>query len=557
MLDLVLPIFSSVAFALALPVLAPSALAQCESTKLTASDGDAGDRFGYGARIDGDRLLIPAKHDEAPASDSGSAYIFDFDGANWVESAKLIAASGASGDLMGWESILQGDEVFLGTPIGDGVVLDSGTVVIFDYDGVTWSEAQTLSVLSGADGDFFGRSLAVDGDFALIGAPRTDGIGANSGSAFVFERIAGVWTQVQELLASDATSGDQFGWALDLDGDTAVIGAWGQDAGGTDSGAVYVFERSGGSFAEVQKLTPSDAPSGQFGWTVRVDGDWVVVGAALDDEAGFQGGAAYVFGHSGASWVEHQKLIPVDAAIGDKFGTTIELDGARFLGGAATADHGGNGAGTVYVYQLEGALWRRRARLTASDAEAGDRFSRYMDLDGNRALIGAIHEDDNGADAGAAYIFELDTGITPYCFCPNPAVCSNDDAFAGCETSTGEGAFLWACGSSSVSADDLSLHVDQLPTGQFGLIYMGAGSISLPFGDGQRCVGAGGVGLYRFPIRSSGTGGSLVEGPGLVAYSIGAFNAAGQLSVGQSWSFQYWFRDPGGPCGTAFNLSNA
>ena len=147
--------------------------------------------------------------------------------------------------------------------------------------------------------------------------------------------------------------------------------------------------------------------------------------------------------------------------------------------------------------------------------------------------------------------------IDAYCFGVAGCPCGNQDPFAGCANSTGSGAVLvQGLGGASVSSDNLVMTALGLPQQQFGLIYMGAGQLSAPFGDGLRCVGSGGAGLFRYPIQNSGFAGAFVIGPGIVADSQG-FPAAGHISAGQSWNFQAWFRDPQGPCGTAFNLSSA
>jgi hypothetical protein len=145
---------------------------------------------------------------------------------------------------------------------------------------------------------------------------------------------------------------------------------------------------------------------------------------------------------------------------------------------------------------------------------------------------------------------------TPYCFCSSGAPCGNQDSAAGCENFSGTGSPITACGSSSVSADDLVISVSNIQPHQFGLIFMGAGQIQFPFGNGQLCVGAGGIGLFRYPVRNAGSAGVISIGPGIAAHSAANFGLFGSISTGQQWNFQGWFRDPLGPCGSTFNLSN-
>ncbi|MED6335125.1 MAG: trypsin-like peptidase domain-containing protein [Planctomycetota bacterium] len=151
---------------------------------------------------------------------------------------------------------------------------------------------------------------------------------------------------------------------------------------------------------------------------------------------------------------------------------------------------------------------------------------------------------------------ECQLSAASYCFCASGAPCSNPDPNAGCAGSTGTGALLSACGTDGVAADDLVLTVLGVPPNQNGLIYMGGGTASVPFGDGLRCVGPGASGFMRFNVQNSGALGELVEGPGIVAFSATHFPPSGRIVAGSTWQFQAWFRDPAGPCGSGFNLSN-
>ncbi len=152
---------------------------------------------------------------------------------------------------------------------------------------------------------------------------------------------------------------------------------------------------------------------------------------------------------------------------------------------------------------------------------------------------------------------ECELFATPYCFgigCP----CGNDDPSAGCMNSTGAVALLAATGTSSVALDDLVLTTTGIPPMKFGLYYMGPAMASVPFGDGLQCVTtAPGISLYRYnPPVSSGPTGTLTLGPGIAAFACGTFPPAGCISAGSTWNFQCWYRDPLGPCGTGFDLSN-
>lgn len=145
---------------------------------------------------------------------------------------------------------------------------------------------------------------------------------------------------------------------------------------------------------------------------------------------------------------------------------------------------------------------------------------------------------------------------TPYCFCASNAPCGNTDASAGCKNSTGVGAKLGGSGTSSIAADDLALTTSQLPHNVSCIVFMGTAQIAAPFHDGLRCVGAGAVGLFRFPLRNAGANGSFDETP-IVSYANSHFPPPAHIVAGSVWSFQTWYRDPTGPCGHFTNVSNA
>lgn len=149
-----------------------------------------------------------------------------------------------------------------------------------------------------------------------------------------------------------------------------------------------------------------------------------------------------------------------------------------------------------------------------------------------------------------------DSSIYSYCQCASAAPCGNEDPNAGCRNSTGSGATMRATGTSSVTGDDLVLTTADAPANQFGILFMGDTQALIPFGDGQLCIAAGGAATCRFPAQDSGTTGAFTEGPGIVAFSL-TQPAVCHITPGGTWNFQSLYRDPAGPCGQFFNLSNA
>ena len=190
----------------------------------------------------------------------------------------------------------------------------------------TFSQQAKLTASDGDNNDFFGISVAIDGDTAVAGAPLDNGDLSNQGAAYVFTRSGTTWTEQQKLTASDGKANDLFGTSVAIDGDTVVAGAPG-DGGTANSGAAYVFTRSGTTWTEQQKLTASDgAANDLFGASVSIDGDTAVVGAPNDDGGTINQGAAYVFTRSGTTWTEQQKLTASDGAANDFFGASVAID---------------------------------------------------------------------------------------------------------------------------------------------------------------------------------------------------------------------------------------
>jgi nucleoside-specific outer membrane channel protein Tsx len=264
--------------------------------KLTASDGAADDQFGYSVAIAGDYALVGARFDDDKGVDSGSAYIFKRDGTSWNQQAKLTASDGAAGDRFGYSVAIAGEYALVGALYDDDKGVNSGSAYIFKRDGTSWNQQAKLTASDGAAGDQFGWSVAIAGDYALVGALYDADKGVNSGSAYIFKRDGISWNQQAKLTASDGAAGDQFGHSVAIAGEYALVGAHLDDDNGTDSGSAYIFKRDGTSWNQQAKLTASDGAAGdQFGYSVAIAGDYALVGARLDDDNGSASGSAYIY----------------------------------------------------------------------------------------------------------------------------------------------------------------------------------------------------------------------------------------------------------------------
>lgn len=391
-------------------------LTPSEQQKLVASDGAAGDNFGFvGIALDGNTLVVGANLDDVGANvDQGSVYVFTRHNGVWSEEQKLTASDGAVGDSFGRYTALFGSTLMVGAP-GDDIDghADQGSVYVFKRLGGAWIETQKLTASDGAAGDQFGLNLAMD-EATLVVATRFDDVGANvdQGSAYVFANEGGVWAEQQHLIASDGAAGDQFGFSVGIGGGTIVLGATLDDIGSNvNQGSAYVFSREGGAWTEQQKLTASDgAANDQFGTiTGSVSGSMILVGALQDDVgANVNQGSTYIFTRRGRTWNEDQHLTASDGAANDQFGLgnfvgSMVVIGARFDDVDANVDQG-----SAYVFTRTAAGWAEQQKLLASDGAAGDQFGFFVKVSGKTVALTAPGADIDGhMNQGAVYIFDV------------------------------------------------------------------------------------------------------------------------------------------------------
>ncbi len=266
-----------------------------QQQKLTASDRAAIDSFGRSVAISGDTVVIGAPQDDDHGIDSGSAYVFVRTGTVWSQQQKLTSSSGQSDDMFGYSVALSGDTALIGSPAFFHP-LTLGSAYVFVRSGSVWSPQQKFTGSDVAPGDDFGSSVALDGDTAVLGAVQSDAAGDRSGSAYVFARDSGVRSQQQKLTAGDAAAQDLFGVSVAVSGDRTVVGSLCDSDAGRCSGSAYLFARSGGIWSQRQKLTASDAAAfDEYGDAVAISGTTVIVGSFNDDSRHPGAGSAYVY----------------------------------------------------------------------------------------------------------------------------------------------------------------------------------------------------------------------------------------------------------------------
>jgi hypothetical protein len=531
-------------------------LAPAQETQLTVSAPSADNKFGYSVSLDSGIALVGAREDD---SSRGSAYLFDADPASPTYGEQLIKLQASDGfllDVFGAAVALGGGRALVGAPYDDDLGPDSGSAYLFDADPASATFGSELVKLTQANANSqFGVSVALSYGYALVGAHRTRLNNViQSGSAYLFDAdpsSPSFGTLLLAVEAADASPYDHFGISVALSDGLALVGAWEDDDMGDNSGSAYLFDvdPSSPTFgAQLFKFTASDgAAIDRFGRSVALAEGLALVGGIISDGTVPNTGAAYLFNADPTSASFGQELVKLsasDGVSGDYFGQSVAIDNGKALVGAPHRDGAGVSWGSAYVFGADPLLTtfgQELARLDASNGADYDNYGAGVSLEDGLVLVGAPGM--VGASTGrtgSSYLIENDcTGaITNVCqTSPN---------------SVGAGAEMISAGLPSISSNDLALAAIWCPPHQFGIFYYGPAGALVPFGNGVRCVGPGGVGLFRFSPVNTGLLG------------VGIWNldntsppqASGQVTSGSTWHFQFWYRDPAAG-GAYFNLSDA
>jgi hypothetical protein len=306
---------------------------------------------------------------------------------------RLVASDGADGDGFGRSVAIEGDTAVVGAPTGPDY---RGAVYVFTRSGDSWTQSAKLTASDRESGGRIGSSLAIDGDTIVAGAPDI-----GPGAAYTFERTGAGWTQSAKLTASDGAGADQLGYSVAIDGDTIVAGADPTGVAPDPPGSVYTFARTGpAERTETAKLTASDGEG--LGASVAIDGDTIVAGApASRTAAPRRPGSAYTFERTGAGWTQSAKLTASDGTALDDLGSSVAVDGDTIVAGAS-----GDGAGAVYTFARTGAAARTEtAKLTAADGEASDSLGWSVAVGGDAIVAGAPHAIVAGAPLGSGSVY--------------------------------------------------------------------------------------------------------------------------------------------------------
>lgn len=431
-------------------IMAPPS-ADDELLYIKASNPDADDWFGLTLALSDRWLAVSSWNESSRATGldgeqgddsedrSGAVYLFSRDASGWAQRHYVKASNTGSNDSFGVAMALSDRTLVVGTPYedspakgvngdqGNGAGGNQGAVYVFVESDDTWQQQAYLKPSNTDPVDLFGSSVAIDGDTLVVGAPfedsaasidgdQADNSAMNSGAAYVFTRTSGGWAQTAYLKAANVGAGDEFGSSVAIHGDTIVVGADKESSSATgvdglasddssaNSGAVYVFERDGSSFQQTAYLKASSSnPDAEFGSVIAFDGDTLAVGADRTPSSNtlVEAGAVDVFERSGTTWRQAGRLDPSKPMKEAYFGVSLALSGKTLVVGAiGEVQNMYTLGGAAYVFVRDAVGWKLESRLSAPNAEGGDRFGSAIGINSTRLAIGASGESSDSAGIG-------------------------------------------------------------------------------------------------------------------------------------------------------------
>lgn len=388
-------------------------LCSLEDDKLNAANANSNDFFGHSVSVSGNTAVIGTFLDDDAGPDAGCAYIFEKIDGIWTEISKLTASDAVINHWFGFSVSISHDVVVVGAYRDNG---DQGAVYVFEEPIGGWTNMTETGKLTASDGfgsDKFGQTVSISGDQIVVGAPEDDDNGANSGSVYIFEMPIGGWismTETAKLVSSDGNGSDLFGYSVSISESTVVVGAHLQDGAGVDAGAAYIFEKPMSGWmngSEDAKLTASDASGGDwFGYSVAISADDVIVGAYGDNG---QSGSAYIFEKPSGNWVSSTtstKVNSENSSSSDRFGYSVAISGEIAVVGVPYSDNTSMDQGSAILFQKVGGTWNHALgtlTLKASDGMTDDRSGWSVSISGNTIFSGAFSS--TGFNHGAVYVY--------------------------------------------------------------------------------------------------------------------------------------------------------
>ena len=381
--------------------------------KLIPLDGESEDRFGVSVSTWEDYVVVGAPNDDDNGGNSGAVYLFKSINNSWIQEVKLVASDLSPESNFGSSVSIHNDAILIGAPFDSENGEQSGAAYIFRYDGFQWVEEAKIFPNISSDFAWFGGSVTLNEEFAIISAGQDSENGNGSGAVYIYKKIGFDWVEEVKLMASDGQPGDFFGVRISYFDNFLIIGASHDDDNGENSGAAYIFEYEEPNWIEKEKITASDAMEGaRFGWSVSINNGRAIVGAHRDDSNGEDSGAAYLYEFDNIEWGEVGKILSSDNSQGDNFGRSVSFFKQYIVVSAAGLFNPDSFTGVFYLYLNNGGEIEEISKISPTDGEDGDLFGGILYSNDSLIIVGASGANPNGDNSGAAYIYNMSTIVS-------------------------------------------------------------------------------------------------------------------------------------------------
>ncbi len=384
------------------PFVAADPASYDNETSVVPPDAQPWMQYGADVAIDGQTAVVGALFSN---SNAGGAYVYERVDGIWTLTAELVSPTPGAYEFFGKSVAIDGDTIVVGECRDQEGGIGKGAVHVFSRGDGSWPHVATITPTVRVNNGEFGCDVAISGDTIVAGSY---GYNSYAGGAYVFRGSGATWSQ-EQLIDTPSSGSHECGSSVDVSGNTLVLGGPLDDQVGSDSGAAYVYTRSGTTWSFQQTLVGTDTAAGdQFGTSVAVDGNMVVAGAKYEEEAPEQNvrGSAYVFTRSGATWTQTAKLQASDGAAQHEFGYAVALDGRTAVVGAPRTPELGEHTGSAYIYNYDGTAWAETRNLASSDATADAWFGAAVAVSDNVTLVGAYSADPVAESSGEAYFYD-------------------------------------------------------------------------------------------------------------------------------------------------------
>lgn len=387
-----------------------------ELQKVNAMDSSIGAGFGWAIDVSSNYAVTGMPSDNEYGTKSGSAYILKYNGSEWKNIYKITASDAKAYEMFGRDIAIDRSTVVVTAPGDHDISNTPGTIYIYNPRGSEMVETARITSPENKNNDHFGRSVAINKNTIVVGATGTDGAGEHSGSAYVYHNNSdNQWINAAKLTAADAKVGDHFGFSSAVHNDVIVVGAPFHNVEHNNNGAAYIFRYDNITDCWIQeaKLIASDRnPDSFFGSSCSIYDDTIVIGAYRDSVNGTDSGSAYVYQYNvygNHTWTQETRLTASDGAEYENFGRSVKIQDNLILIGSDHASNAGVSTGAVYEYRNIGNGWLETNKITASDSADQDRFGKAIGYDKGMLLVGTPNDDDYDEDAGSVYVYDFES----------------------------------------------------------------------------------------------------------------------------------------------------